>query len=471
MEKLIGRKVEREAIGRALSSEKAELLAVYGRRRVGKTWLVRMTCKAHIRFEMTGLHNGNLADQLLAFHYALSNFSSRFDKPSSWFEAFHQLQQYISGLRSKKKKVIFLDEFPWLDSRKSKFLMAFENFWNSFASKRPDLVVVICGSAASYMVKKIIRNRGGLHNRITMKIRLMPFTVRETAKYLKAKGIRLTNYDVIQLYMAIGGVPHYLDQVKKGESAAQTVERLCFYEEGPLRTEFEDLFSSLFENSDRHSTIIRALSRSRRGLTRSEISKASGVPSGGRLSTYLDELGTSGFIEKYASFGNEKKDALYRLTDEYCSFFLKFIDGTNARGKLAWTTKFNTHAYRSWSGFSFESLCIKHIEDIKGGLGITGSYSESFSWVGKSDARGVQIDLIIDRDDNVINICEIKFHREEFVITKAYAKEIRNKVAVFKASTRTRKNIFVALITCNGLKQNQYSLELVQNEITIDYFF
>jgi predicted AAA+ superfamily ATPase len=471
MDRLIGRKSERQILERVLTSGKAELVAVYGRRRVGKTWLVRMTYKAHLCFELTGLHNGNLSDQLLKFYYALGDRTKGFEKPTTWFEAFRQLEQYIKRTRSKKKKVLFFDEFPWLAGRKSKFMMAFENFWNSFASRRADLVVVICGSAASFMVKKVIRNRGGLHNRITVSIRLMPFSVRETANYLKSKGIKLGNYDIVQLYMAIGGVPHYLDKVLKGESVAQAVERLCFYEDGPLRTEFPDLFASLFENSDRHSDIVRALSRSRKGLTRSEITKLSGMPSGGRLTNYLEELSISGFIEKYASFGKEKKDSLYRLTDEYSSFFLKFIDGTGAKGRQAWTSKFNTAGYRSWSGFSFESLCIKHIEDIKAGLGIAGSYSECYSWVEKNEEGGAQIDLIIDRSDNVINICEIKFHKGEFSITKDYAKEIRNKVTTFKASSQTTKNIFVTMITNVGLRQNQYSLELIQNELNINCLF
>ncbi|MEX0813834.1 MAG: ATP-binding protein [Chitinophagales bacterium] len=468
---LAGREKEVKRLEKALKSDKAELIAIFGRRRVGKTFLIREVYQSHIQFELTGLHNGLMADQLENFHFSLSNKLDSIEKPKSWLQAFGQLSEYMDGLSSKKKKVIFIDEFPWLATRKSKFLMAFEHFWNSYAVKKNDLIVVICGSAASYMVKKIVRNKGGLHNRITEKIRLLPFNLYETKLFLKSKKIHYSDYDILKIYMTIGGVPFYLDKLEKGESVPQAIDRMFFHKDAPLRNEFKDVFASLFENHERHSAVIRALANSRKGISRKQILKKTGLVTGGRLTQTLEELEESGFIEVYHSFGNLKKDALYRLNDEYSLFYLKFIEQSRAKGKGTWLAKSNGQAYKSWLGFSFETVCLKHIEEIKKALGIAAVDSENHSWSDKNEDEGAQIDLLIDRADNVINICEMKFYSAEFTIDKKYANELRNKVNLFRENSNTRKNLFLTMITTYGLKQNPYSLELVQNELKMNALF
>lgn len=471
MKKLIGRDHEKERLLTALNSGKPELIAVYGRRRIGKTFLVRQVFKDAIQFELTGLYNGSMTDQLINFQMSMSKRGARISKPESWLEAFGELGKYIGRLGAKKRKVIFIDEFPWLATRKSKFLMAFENFWNSYASKRSDLVIVICGSAAAYMVRKIIRNRGGLHNRITERIRLMPFTLKETSLFLQSKNIRYTNYDILRIYMAIGGIPHYLEKLQKGESVDQAIGRLCFMNDSPLRTEFKDVFASLFENHERHDDVIRALATSRKGLSRNEIAKKCRMAASGRLTTTLEELEESGFIEMYTVFKKVKKNAQYRLNDEYSMFYLKFIEKSATRGKGTWLTRFTGQSYKSWLGFSFETVCLKHIDQIKFALGIAAVSTENYTWSGRNTNRGAQIDLLIDRADNVINLCEMKFYNAEYNITKSYAAELRNKLNLFRISTGTRKNIFVTMITTYGVQENQYSLELVQNSLTMDSLF
>ena len=247
--KLIGRNPEISILSDALKSNRAELIAVYGRRRVGKTYLVRNVFKNEILFELSGIHGDSLKQQLNNFHYTLSSKKKGFEKPSDWIAAFHQLSSYINTLSSKKKKVIFIDEFPWLDTRKSNFLPAFDNFWNSYTSKRNDLVVIICGSAASYMIQKIIKNKGGLHNRLTNKIHLLPFNLNEAEQLLKKNNVKLSRYNILQIYMAMGGIPYYLEKVLSGESVAQTIDRLCFTKDGFLRTEFNNVFASSRLNS------------------------------------------------------------------------------------------------------------------------------------------------------------------------------------------------------------------------------
>jgi uncharacterized protein len=467
---LIGRKSEISILLDALKSNRSELIVVYGRRRLGKTFLVRNVYKNDIRFEFSGIHSGSLKQQLRNFHLTLSAKNTGFKKPSDWIEAFHQLSQYIDKLTSKKKKVIFIDEFPWLDTRKSNFLPAFDNFWNSYASKRDDLVVILCGSAASYMIKNIIKSKGGLHNRLTNKIQLLPFNLYETEQLLQNNKVKLSRYDILQIYMAMGGVPHYLEKILPGESVAQTLDRLCFTKDGFLRTEFDNVFASLFDQHDNHEAIIKTLASVRKGLTRNEVLAKSKVKSGGTLSKTLLELEESGFIEKYLPYKGSK-DSLYRLTDEYSMFYIKYIENTKPSNNGIWTKMYGQQSYKIWSGFSFETICMKHVEQIKEGLKISGINSVHGSWLGKNTQNSAQIDLLIDRDDNVINICEMKFYNTEYAIDIEYAKEIVKKVNTFSTGTKTKKSIFVTFITSYGLITNQYSNQHVQNELTMDHLF
>ncbi len=469
-EVIIGRKEECELLLRALRTPRPELIAVFGRRRIGKTFLIRNLYKEQLLLEWSGIHRGTLGDQLKAFHEALKKKRKYAPLPTDWMDAFALLAKYISSQRSQKKKVIFIDEFPWLDSRRSRFLSAFSHFWNSFASTRTDLVVVICGSAASYMINKVINDKGGLHNRVTQRIRLAPFTLGETEQLLHRKRVRLTRYDIIQLYMAVGGVPHYLQQVEPGESVPQAIDRLCFDRNEYLRSEFGNVFASLFEHADNHEAVVRTLASVRRGLTRTAIAKKSKRHSGGRLTTTLTELEQSGFIENYTPYKGVK-DPLYRLTDEYTMFYLRYVERTKPSKRGVWSKLSQTPAYKAWAGFTFETICMKHVEEIKDALRISGIHSSEGSWIGKGDESGAQVDLLIDRDDNVINLCEMKFSNAPFRIDKKYATELSAKVRAFTSATRTRKSVFVTFITTYGLERNAYSAQIVQNELTSDTFF
>ena len=467
---LVGRKHEISILLDAFRSDKSELIAVYGRRRVGKTFLIREVYRDNIHFEFSGILNGSMKQQLNNFHLILSDKISGFGKPANWIEAFYQLGKYIDTLSSRKKKVIFIDEFPWLDTRKSFFLSPFDNFWNSYASKRDDLVVVICGSAASYMIKKIIKNKGGLHNRLSRRIQLIPFNLHETEQLLKQNRVNLTRYDILQLYMAIGGVPHYLEKVLPGESVAQALDRLCFDKNGFLRSEFNNVFASLFSQHENHEAIIRALAAVRKGLTRTEVLSKSKIKSGGTLTHTLQELEESGFIEKYVPYKGTK-DSIYRLSDEYSMFYIKYIENTKPSTGAVWQKMHKQASYIIWSGFSYETICIKHVEQIKEGLKISGINAVHGSWIEKNTRNSAQIDLLIDRDDNVINLCEVKFYSSEYAIDKKYAGEIARKINAFSLSTKTKKSVFVTFITTYGLTSNQYSKQHVQNELKMDHLF
>lgn len=468
---VIGREKERKILENALISSQSELIVVYGRRRIGKTFLIRETYKNQLAFEFVGMYKASTREQLKLFQQTLSNLSKvKLKAPTNWLEAFQQLKNYCDTLKGNKKKVLFIDEFPWLDNNKSSFLKAFDNFWNSYATKRNDLVVVICGSAAAYMINKIIRNKGGLHNRLTEKIRIEPFNLSETESLLKKNHVKLTRYDILQLYMVMGGIPHYLQKIQPDESAVQAIDRLCFEKDGFLKNEFKDVFASLFGQVENHETIIRCLANVRKGLSRNALLKFTKLPSGGNLTRTLNELEESGFIEQYAPYkGN--KNALYRLKDEYCNFYIKYIEKTKPAKNGVWNKLQNQPSFNSWAGFTFETICIKHIEQIKESLKIGGIYSTIGTWIEKNNENGAQIDLLIDRDDNVINLCEMKFYNGLFSLNKKHAEELQNKLNLFRESTKTKKNLFICFITTYGIKENEYSKQFVQKSLTLDHLF
>lgn len=472
-ELLIGRQQERTILQKALTSNEAEMVAILGRRRVGKTFLVNTVYQEQIVFEITGIQNAPLQRQLKNFTYQLSEFSGqKVDKPSDWFDAFVLLIDYLKQVKSGGKKVVFFDELPWLATAKSGFLQGLSFFWNSWAVKQ-HIVVVICGSAASWMIQKVVNHKGGLHNRITKRIHLAPFNLAETAAYLKSKNINLDHYQITQLYMAMGGIPHYLKEVEQGKSAVQNIDAICFSETGLLKNEFTRLYTSLFKNAEQHIVIVRTLAQKKQGLTRNQIIQLAGLSDGGSTKRILEELQFSGFVSSYYPFGKKKKDMLYRLTDEYSLFYLHFIEQKMTQETEIWQQLSQTPTYKSWSGYAFESICLKHIQQIKKALGIGGVYSEASTFYKKGTQylKGVQIDLLIDRKDHVITLFEIKFYNAPFVLTKAYAEQLREKMAIFRAATQTPKQLFLCLITSFGILANEHSLGLVDQVLSLEDLF
>jgi uncharacterized protein len=474
MKTLIGREKEQQILSTALQSEEAELIAVYGRRRVGKTFLIREFYQESIVFEFIGQHDTPLKEQLENFNKKLDiHLDSTFPSiaPQKWSEAFDRLKIYLTPLLKQQKTVIFFDEFPWIDTPKSGFLNAFDYFWNDWASKYSNLKIVICGSAASWIIKKVIQNRGGLHNRVTQRIRLLPFTLRETETFLQNRNIFLDRYQILQLYMAFGGVPHYLKEIKKGQSIAQTINELCFYEGSFLRDEFENLYQSLFTNYEIHLKIVRLLAQKNIGLSRNEIISELQISSGGTVSQMLEELTQSGFVTPYIPFGKTQKDIVYKLSDEYSLFYLKFIEKRKYKGDDIWNQLAESNSYRSWCGFAFESLCHKHTSQLKKAMSIAGIYTEISFWRYKDENYGTQIDLLIDRKDNVINICEMKFSESEFVIDKQYAQNIQKKLSIFREITQTKKTLFFTVVSTYGFKENEHKNRWVAQELTMNDLF
>lgn len=475
MNQLIGRKEEKAILNLALLSDEAEMISVIGRRRVGKTFLIKETYKKHLVFSITGVQNAPLQEQLQNFSHQLNEFGQAeipYKIPENWMEAFQMLIAFLKKNTTVDKPVVFFDELPWLASSRSGFLRGLSFFWNSWAVDQK-VIVVVCGSAASWMIRKVVNHTGGLHNRITRRIFLEPFNLKETEAYLKSRKLNFDRYQITQLYMALGGIPHYLKEIQHGKSAIQNINEICFSKNGLLRDEFSKLYPALFNNAENHIAVIRALASKKSGLTRNQIIELAKIPSGGTSKRVLEELEQSGFISIYTPFGRKKKDRLYRLTDEYSLFYLHFIDGKIFNERNVWDKLSQTQQYKSWSGYAFESICLKHISQIKKALGISGMYSESASYLkkGTGQTKGVQMDLLIDRNDHIINLFEIKFYNRPYILTKEYAKQLREKIALFQYYTQTKKQIFLSFITTFGILPNEYSLGFIQNDLTLDDLF
>lgn len=473
---MVGREEEIAILQAFLNKEGAFLTAIIGRRRVGKTYMVRQLMSENLVFEFTGTQYASMANQLGKFSQKLQEFNGNqlaLKTPSTWAEAFLQLKSYLQGLRkTKRKPVIFLDELPWIDTRRSGFLQEFSYWWNDWASKQ-NLLVIICGSAASWMIKKIINNKGGLHNRVHQTINLKPFTLAETDLFLKSKNIKLDHYNTVLLYMALGGVPYYLEQLGQGETATQAIDRLCFSKNGALANEFQNLYAALYEYPENYVAVIKALKKKWKGLTRQEIIKETDIANGGGLTKILDELLASNFIIEVAPFGKKKKDMLYRLADEYSLFYLHFMEIQSRKGQQEWMQTFASQAYKTWCGYAFENICIKHENAIKRALGIAGLKTEvsSFAGIRDSSGKGMQIDMLIDRNDMAINICEIKFFADVWSLTEHDAEILRSRRERFRLLSNTKKMLINTVISSYGIVPNEYAKMQVDKSISLAAFF
>ena len=472
---MVGRQEEIKTLNELLLNKQAELVAVTGRRRIGKTYLVNTIFREQIVFDMIGSQNAATETQLQNFSEQLKFYKktkTQIAPPNNWSEAFMMLRNYLQTLPKKNKPVIFIDELPWLAGQKSGFLGAFSYFWNAWASQQK-LVVVICGSAASWMLQKVVNDKGGLHNRITKHIHLEPFTLTETKQFLASKKVYYNHYQIIQLFLAIGGIPHYLKEIDGKLSAIQNINKLCFTKNGLLYDEFDRLYASLFAHADLHIDIVNRLATKKQGMTRNELAEKTRVKNGGGLTNVLNELVLSGFITEIFPYGKQKKDKILRLTDEYSLFYLQFMKKNRRTGKGIWQQLSQTPSYTSWAGYAFESLCIKHVEKIKQALGISGIYTttSSFYQKGVRSQKGVQIDMLIDRTDQTINLLEIKFHNKPFAITKKYANDLQEKLWRFQEITKQKKQVNWVLISSFGLIKNEYSLDIINNDFNMDILF
>lgn len=475
MERIIGRKAEIKELTRCLNSNQAEFVAIYGRRRVGKTFLVRELLADKMAFYHTGLSPFELKDEVLV-NSQLTNFYSSLirygyhgtEKPKDWLEAFDMLISLLESKGKDEKQVIFIDEIAWMDTPRSGFLTAFEHFWNGWAAGQHQLMLVTCSSAASWVLDNIINNQGGLYDRITCEIHLAPFTLKECEEYLASKNIQLDRYSQALSYMAIGGIPYYISMLKAGESIAANIDNLFFAKRAKLRNEFDNLFESQFADSKLLKSIVKLLAKKKEGFTRKEISELCKIKTGGGLTKLLKSLEESDFIMPYLSYKGSKRNLSYKLIDPFLLFSLQF-DGITTNERY-WQENQNSAKLNTWRGFAFENLCFCHIPQIKRALGILGVQAEVLPWHSEQKEGGAQTDMIIDRADRLINICEMKFYNTDFAVDKNYDANLRNKLATFMEETKVKKTPIMTLITTYGLKYNEYSGRF-QSVVKLDDMF
>ena len=471
---IIGRKKEKDMFDECLHSTKPEFVVVYGRRRVGKTYLVREYFDNRFTFYATGVPNQKMSQQLKYFHQSLLRYGDENPKePKTWLEAFSRLRMLLEHPDAdydpvSGKQIVFLDELPWMDTPRSDFKSALDYFWNSYGSAKDNLMLIVCGSATSWIIKHILSDTGGLYNRITRTMQLQPFNLRECEEFFEQNDISISRMQIMECYMIFGGIPYYLNCYNRRYSLAQNIDELVFHKSGQLHDEYDRLFSSLFRDSEKHVTVIEALSRSRQGMTRADLIEKTGLKDGGSaITTVLNELEQCGFIDRVEEYTEKKYGLTYQLTDPFVLFCNYVKDNTKVQ---TWSTFLSTGAYYAWRGLAFEQLCRMHTPQIKYALGVSGVESRTYSWKSSAHKPGAQIDLIIDRRDQVINLCEMKFTEAEYSIDAEEEKNLRNKREAFLTETKTKKSLHLTIVSANGLQVNSHS-GIIQNVITADDLF
>ncbi len=472
---MVGRKLQIDTMTELLGLQKSYFAAVTGRRRVGKTYLIDEVYENYICFRVTGIQNAAQKAQIVNFIQKLAEYSNIpiVTIPQNWQQVFILLKKYLESLPKNKKQVIFIDELPWMATIRSGFIQMLAHLWNDYLSKEKHFILVICGSATSWISKNIIADKGGFHNRITHHIHLPAFTLQETSEFLKSKKVNIVYEQVAELYMALGGITYYLELVQKGESVTEAIDRLCFAEGGLLKTEYNNLYKALFDQSANHEAIVAVLAKSKTGLSRMELSNKSKVAVGGPFTRTMEDLLLSGFVIEQYPFGKLKQGSIYRLDDEFSVFYHRFIAPNKKAVAGIWHEIAKTQPYKIWLGYAFESLCLKHISNIKKILGIANTYTNisSFSYTGNKTSEGIQIDLVIDRADKSVNLCECKYYTNTFEITKQYATHLNKRKELFKKYTGTKKNIFTTIICNNQPVKNEIYFETVDKLIVLEDLF
>lgn len=470
---LVGRKKEQIALKQIVESGESEFVVVYGRRRVGKTFLVNNYFKDEYAFKLTGLAKKSKHEQLANFTTALNRYGDgkKYKKPRTWYEAFDKLRDLLERKVSTDKRVVFIDELPWMDSRGSNLVSALEHFWNDWACTQSDIVLVVCGSATSWITRKILKNKGGLHNRVTQKLYLRPFTLAECKEYIISRGLIMEDKEIAESYMIMGGIPFYLKNLRRGASLSQNVDEMFFAEKGRLDGEFDALYASLFDKSENYVKVVEALSNKNKGLTREELLQATKLINNGHFSKILEDLVNCDFIRRYRGYGNNARMSVYQLTDPFTLFYYKFIKGNAPYDKPFWQYQIGSRQHDTWAGLAFEQLCLNHHIQIEKALGISGMATRVYSWVTPSNAaEKAQIDLVIKRADKVVNVCEMKFYDGIYTMKKKDVDDIERRVRIFRSTENVRMAIHPVLVTTFGMSFNQYS-HVFQNVVTLKDLF
>lgn len=415
-----------------------------------------------------------MKDQLTHFYRSLvSQGMPRSKRPENWLEAFYMLEDHLQKTDDgHSRQLLFFDEIQWLDTPRSGFITGLEAFWNGWACHRHNIMMIICGSSTSWILDKLINNHGGLYNRVTCQISLQPFSLYECEQYFEAQNIVMSKYDITQAYMMVGGIPYYLNYFNRKMSLQQNIDAMFFADDAPLKDEYDRLFASLFANPTIMKSLIEALSEKSMGFTRQEILQKTGLTNSGEFSDHLKALIAGTFVIKYCSFGNSKREEYYKLADPFCIFYLRFVKPNVSGRRISWANIADSAAVTVWKGYAFENVCFNHIKQIKAALGISGVSTNESLWSKRGDEEhaGTQIDLIIERKDNIVNLCEVKFYNDEFAVSKDYHFTLVRRKNLVLEKVNKRTAVHNTLITTYGLKQSEYWGDFIQ-VITLNELF
>ena len=471
---LISREKECRLLQHSLESDRSELIVVSGRRRIGKTYLIDTFFKRKYDFTFVGEHDTPTKRQIQNFMRALQKQSGR-KQPSvrDWYDAFNALEDYLESISGNRKKIIFIDEMPWMDARRSSFVRALENFWNGWANRRKDIVLIATGSSTSWMADKLLGNKGGLHARVTCNLHLSPFSLHDTEAYLRSVKCKWDRYQVLQCYMTFGGIPFYLSLLNPKQSLAENIDRLFFSPDSQLKNEFDELYTALFPEAESYTNIVKLLSENKCGLNREEISKATGLE-GSYLTQVIKNLMRSDFVTLYNHYDCKKRAAVYKLTDFFTLFYYKFGAMFDSKNPKWWSQNLRSQSVLSWMGLSFELVCLCHPMQIKESLGIAGINSEFYTWKSNANPQkhipGFQIDMIIKRADRVIHLCEMKFSTQAYRVDGKYEEELRKRMAYFDIATGNKMTLLNTFVTTYGIVGSKYA-SIVDCEVTMDGLF
>lgn len=479
---LIGREKEVQELERLYRTDKSEFVAVYGRRRVGKTYLINQVFSDRIVFRHTGItpvdinsriEKSPMKVQLKAFFRSLNEQGGDFRKiPHDWYEAFLMLKELLEKKKNGKKRVVFLDELSFMDTRKSEFIPALSDFYNNYVSRQSDILLIVCGSATSYILNNLVNNHAGLYDRLTYQMKISPFKLKDTELLLLHNGWKLPRLEITKAYMIFGGIPFYLDYLNPDYSLARNIDNLIFRKEGSLRNEFSRLFSSTFTNAELTEKIVRSLFKKRIGLTKDELLKSLGKSDSPAFRNAVLALEESDFVLKYIPFGGKKKDERIKLIDPFCLFYLRFVDRNSAFNESFYSDNQFSQPVLSAQGYGFEDVCFNHIPEIKKALGISGVQCEVGPYFQKDtdNNKAYQIDMVIVRKDNVVDLCEAKFSLSEFELNLKGNQRLAEKISHLNELLPKRYIVQAVLLTTFGLKNSQYS-STFQSVITLDDLF
>lgn len=477
---IIGRKRELETIDRLYRSDKSEFLAIYGRRRVGKSYLVDEAFRDELAFSVVGTfkkcEDGEETiykkTQLRHFYRSLLDYGldDSYQEPENWLDAFDLLKKLLIS-NDRRRKVIFIDELPWLAGPKSSELIEeLGYFWNSWAAKQRDVFLIVCGSATSWMLDNVIRDYGGLHGRLTEKIYLAPFSLAETGAYYRSKGFHMSDYEIALSYMAIGGIPYYMDRMRADRTLNQNINEF-YFRNVTIDQEFRDIYTGLFQSAERYIDIVSSLAGKFYGMTRNELLENTKLKGGGTFTRMMDNLQECGIVRSFSRYGKQRKETIYQLCDFFTLFYLNFVG--HKKQRTDWTSFQRSHEYESWSGRTFELLCSRHIDRIRDALRIK-SVGQDYCWSGQTpDGRNVQVDMVIPSpDERTDYLCEMKFSESRYFVTADYEKNLLDKLDAFRNSKNHKPShsLLLVMVTTMGLGNSAHN-HIVNAELTLADLF